>query len=324
MKKLLGIMAIALLGIVWTCQAVDYNNHFYDQRVYRVALGSGTVPAASDMALIGLHNGDMVLNTDDDCLYIMHATNVYTKMTSAGTVTLAAMSVPLASNKVYVGNSSGVANEKTLSGLFTITTAGVATNSRQDLALTNATVSGAALSGVVTVITNGSFSGAVLSGVATVITNGSVAGGVLSGVATVLTNGSVGAVSGVGTSLTTTALIMVTNGTIAVALTPQYGNLAYLDTTSNAVTNAIMTNCIVASATFTPLTGTNQVDPVLHTGDITPVLTLQSGTPAVSTVALTLLSGTPAVSAPVLTLQSGTPVVSAPSITLKTGIFVQP
>jgi len=139
MKKLLGIMAVALLAAVWTCQAVDYNNHFYNQRVYRVALGSGTAPAASDMALIGLHNGDMVLNTDDDCLYIMHATNVYTKMTSAGTVTLAAMSVPLASNKVFIGNSAGAANEKTLSGLFTITTGGVA----------SATTTGSAVTGVV-------------------------------------------------------------------------------------------------------------------------------------------------------------------------------
>jgi hypothetical protein len=143
MKKLLGIMAVALLAVVWTCQAVDYNNHFYNQRVYRVALGSGTAPAASDMALIGLHNGDMVLNTDDDCLYIMHATNVYTKMTSAGTVTLAAMSVPLASNKVFIGNSAGAANEKTLSGLFTITTGGVASATTTGNAVTGVTATAA-------------------------------------------------------------------------------------------------------------------------------------------------------------------------------------
>jgi len=143
MKKLLGIMAIALLGVAWTCQAVDYNNHFYNQRVYRVALGSGTAPAASDMALIGLHNGDMVLNTDDNCLYIMHATNVYTKMTSAGTVTLAAMSVPLASNKVFIGNSAGAASEQTLSGLFTITTGGVASAATTGNAVTGVTATAA-------------------------------------------------------------------------------------------------------------------------------------------------------------------------------------
>jgi hypothetical protein len=139
MKKILRFLTVALVTSACTCAwAVDYANHFYDQRVYRVALGSGNAPSASDMNLIRMHNGDMVLNTDDNCLYIMHATNVYTKMTSAGTVTLAAMSVPLASNKVYIGNASGVANEKTLSGLFSITTGGVA----------SATTTGSAITGV--------------------------------------------------------------------------------------------------------------------------------------------------------------------------------
>ncbi len=141
MKKLLRFLTIALVAGACTCHAVDYNNHFNNnQRVYRVALGSGNAPSAADMNTVYIRNGDMVLNTDDDCLYIMHATNVYTKMTSAGTVTLAAMSVPLASNKVYVGNASGVANEKTLSGLFSITTGGVASATTTGSAYTNATV----------------------------------------------------------------------------------------------------------------------------------------------------------------------------------------
>lgn len=83
MKKILGLIAVLAL-VAGTCQAVDYANHMYQQRVYRVALGSGNAPSAADMVTIGVHNGDMVLNTDDNVLYIMHATNVYTKFTAAG------------------------------------------------------------------------------------------------------------------------------------------------------------------------------------------------------------------------------------------------
>lgn len=101
MKKLLGIITIALLATAWTCQAVDYSRHFYDQRVYRVALGSGTAPSAADLALVRLHNGDMVLNTDDDVLYIMHATNVYTKITSAGVMTANSI------DSAAIGNATG-------------------------------------------------------------------------------------------------------------------------------------------------------------------------------------------------------------------------
>ena len=91
MKKLLGIIAVALLGTAMACQAANYANHFFNQRVYRVSLGSGTAPTAADMALIRLQNGEMVLNTDDNVLYIMHATNVYTKITAAGVVTMSSV-----------------------------------------------------------------------------------------------------------------------------------------------------------------------------------------------------------------------------------------
>jgi len=98
MKKITGIITIALLAMAWMCQAVDYSSHFYDQRVYRVALGSGTAPSAADMATVRLHNGDQVLNTDDGVLYIMHATNVYTKFTAAGLVTATSLgNIPIAS-----------------------------------------------------------------------------------------------------------------------------------------------------------------------------------------------------------------------------------
>jgi hypothetical protein len=91
MKKLLGMIAV-LATVAGACLAVDYSNHMYTPRVYRVALGSGVAPSAADMATVGLHNGDMVLNTDDNVLYIMHATNVYTKVTSAGAVTVETLS----------------------------------------------------------------------------------------------------------------------------------------------------------------------------------------------------------------------------------------
>jgi hypothetical protein len=91
MKKLFGILAVAGL-IAGSVFGVDYSNHMHEQRVYRVALGSGTAPSAADMLTIGVHNGDMVLNTDDNILYLMHATNVYTKFTSAGAMTTETLS----------------------------------------------------------------------------------------------------------------------------------------------------------------------------------------------------------------------------------------
>ena len=86
MKLLVGLIVAVLAG--WTCQAADYDNgHVYNVRQFRVALGSGTAPTAADMAKIRLHNGDEVLNTDDNVLYIMQATNVYTKISAAGRMT---------------------------------------------------------------------------------------------------------------------------------------------------------------------------------------------------------------------------------------------
>ena len=91
MKKILSIIAVMALTLS-VGLATDYSHHMYNQRTYRVALGAGNVPSAADMALVRLHNGDTVLNTDDDVLYIMHETNVYTKITAAGAMTIGDLS----------------------------------------------------------------------------------------------------------------------------------------------------------------------------------------------------------------------------------------
>lgn len=294
MKKLLGIMAVALLAVAWTCQAVDYNNHFYNQRVYRVAIGSGTAPSAADMSGVAIHNGEMVLNTDDDCLYIMHASNVYTKITAAGAVTMGSGfsvgSLSLANNKVIIGSSAGIGAAQTLSGLFSITTGGVASATTSGSAVTNATVGGAALTlstqqvmvtassqpGLVTNVTVG---GAALSGVTTVLTNATVSGAALSGVSLVVTN-------------------------ITVTSSP----FVYLDGASNIVTNTFVT-----AVTFQ--TGTAVVS--------APSISLESGTPVVSAPSVSFQTGSALGSATLGYVVSGA-TVSSPTISLSTGSFVKP
>jgi len=88
MKKIIVLLLASLVTMSAYC--IDYSLHMYDGRVYRVALGSGTAPSADDMKTIGIRPGDMVVNTDDDALYIMSTSNVYTKITAAGSVTVAA------------------------------------------------------------------------------------------------------------------------------------------------------------------------------------------------------------------------------------------
>lgn len=123
-KSYIGLVLLALMFVSTAVMAADYSPQLQAGKIYRVALGSGVAPSAEDTKFVGIKNGDMIENTDDNCLYIMHATNVYTKMTAAGTVTLASMSVPLASNKMYIGGATGVAWEKTLSGDIVTTTNG--------------------------------------------------------------------------------------------------------------------------------------------------------------------------------------------------------
>ena len=210
--------------------------------------------------------------------------------------------------------------------------------------VTNVTVGGGVLSGVDVVVTNATVGGGALSGVSIVVTNATVAGAALSGVETVVTNvagattiaavtnGTISSFDNP-TNISKTVVIACTNGTIAVTLTPQSFDLVYLDAGSNVVTNSVMTNCIVASATFTPETANVLGDASLQTVSVTPTftpqtanaiatLTVESGTPVVSAPSITLQTGTPVVSAPTITLQTGTPAVSTPTITLEKGVPV--
>lgn len=183
-------MILSLVAALVTCSVVlavtDYSPQRYDGKIYRVALGSGTAPSAAEAALIGIKTGDMVENTDDGVLYIMHATNVYTKFTAAGTVTLTAMSVPLASNKLYIGNASGIANEKTLSGLFTTGTGGVVTATTTGSAITNS--SATVTAGSLSVSTNATATATVTASSLSVSTNATATATVTAGSLSVSTN----------------------------------------------------------------------------------------------------------------------------------------
>ena len=143
MKLLVGL-TVALLA-AWTCQAVDYSNHSYPTRMFRVALGSGNAPSAADMATIRLHNGDMVLNTDDNVLYIMQATNVYTKIDATGRLTaVQLMNIP--TNVVIIAaNVSGAVTNASLAltrqAVVSVTNVTAAALRQANLSMTNIVVS---------------------------------------------------------------------------------------------------------------------------------------------------------------------------------------
>ena len=141
MKKLLAVLAVAVLA-AWTCQAADYNNgHMYSVRQFRVALGSGTAPSAADMATIRLHNGDMVLNTDDSANYLMTATNTYVKFTSAGAIVI--QGITLDSNTVTNAVASGTTLPAANGAALTNLAAGnIASGNLALAAITNALVTG--------------------------------------------------------------------------------------------------------------------------------------------------------------------------------------
>lgn len=208
----------------------------------------------------------------------------------------AGTSIGLASNKVFIGSALGKAFARTLSGLFSVNTNGVASATSSGLALTNTTVSGGALSGVSLVVTNAS-NGAV-SGVGTsltqmanslVVTNASVGGAALSGVSLVMTNASI------------TPALIVTNVTFTSQIITNVYDLQtniYTIYTGAAMETATLTltketgTPSVSSPTITLENGSAVQSVSLNTGNITPTLTLQTGTPAVSTVALSLQTST--------------------------------
>jgi hypothetical protein len=112
MKKSMTLSLLALLVTATMVLAVtDYSPQMYNARIYRVALGSGSAPSAAEAALVGIKNGDMVENTDDGVLYIMNATNVYTKITAAGALTVA--------GAVTQSGATTLANGSTIDGTST-------------------------------------------------------------------------------------------------------------------------------------------------------------------------------------------------------------
>ena len=180
LTKTLSSIVVAL-ALAASAFAVNYDNHQSTPKIYKVGLGSGNAPSAADAATYGLTQGSFVLNTDDDALFIMHATNVYTKISSAGALTLTSLTLsdhaldaadlPIMSpGKILVGNSVSNAIVTNASGLFTLNSNGVA----------SAVAGGMPLSGIATGIPSNvliygadtSLSQVALSGPVTVSTSG--------------------------------------------------------------------------------------------------------------------------------------------------------
>lgn len=113
MKRLLGLLLASLVAVT-ALAGTDWSPQQKVGRIYRLALGSGVAPTAADAAFNGVQTGDMVENTDDGCLYIMHTTNVYTKITAAGGVTV----VTLAPTTLTVGGSATVGDTLTVKTNF--------------------------------------------------------------------------------------------------------------------------------------------------------------------------------------------------------------
>lgn len=172
MKRLLGILAVAVFA-AWTCQATDYSLHMHPARVFRVALGSGTAPSAADMLTYGIQPGDEVVNTDDNALYIMNATNKYVKVSAAGAITTASTingatinttmitnviaegqvlpavdasaatnispaGIIMAPGKVMIGWTNNISKAQTISGVITVNTQGITVCAGDLLNSTNA------------------------------------------------------------------------------------------------------------------------------------------------------------------------------------------
>jgi len=356
MMKKIGL-CLASLMLAWSCMAIDYSLHMSDARVYRVALGSGNTPSTADVKAIGIRTGDFVENTDDHVLYIMHATNVYTKITAAGAVTIGALAaLDVTGNANITGSTTSgtlrVTSTTVLSGI-------VSANSNLDVAV-DATVDGKVY--IVGVISNTALTASLpvftdadkqlVSGTTDLATtNATVGGGVLSGVTLVLTNASNGSVAGIVTNTTTTEItLVVTNGANG-AVVGIVTNVAYTSSdifTTNVTYTAIdmVTNLTWTTATYTNanFTVTNvftvYYDPVQETVAVNTINALEKGTVLVSitpetgdiTPTFTPAYGTAVASVtdetgditPTLTLETGTPAVSTPTITLETGTFAKP
>jgi hypothetical protein len=316
MKKFARLfwLLVAGFGIAMTCPAIDYSLHMSDARVYRVALGSGSAPSAADMSSIGIRPGDVVVNTDDDAYFLMSATNVYTKITKAGTITITAVSMPLSSNKVYIGNSSGIATEQTVSGLFTFTTAGVATNSRQGLAWTNATGAGTLTALSISVTTNAIASG-TLTAASLSVSTGATATAILTALQTVVATNS--------TAAFTPQTVTFTNYHSPVYLYGTFTNV-YLDVTNtyNAITGMTWTTETASLATNGSVAMTPQTVTLDYAGTNDPAVTVVSQNVTLNYAA----TNAPAITVTAQNVTLNYAATNAPAITVtpQTATFVKP
>ena len=124
--------------------------------------------------------------------------------------------IPLASNKVFIGNGAGIADEKTLSGLFSITTSGVA----------SATTTGAGVTGVATTV-------------ATVLNSASIASEI--DVLDSITPTTAAAITAIGAYQTDDVVTEYASPTTELVVTNtilQYSGTLY-DSTGAALTNAL-------------------------------------------------------------------------------------
>lgn len=156
MKLLVGLTVAVLAAGSMALAVTDYSPQMKYARIYRVALGSGNAPSAAEANLVAVKPGDMVANTDDNALYIMSATNVYTKITAAGLINGVTINTTMITNVIAAGQVLPAVDGSAVTNLSAAQlTAGTAISAVNGAAITNIP-SGGIVSLASTKITGGS------------------------------------------------------------------------------------------------------------------------------------------------------------------------